>query len=144
MIESLDNCILKIEHGIGHTKQAEDRAVGQKFLAALAPVLATLEVGTVTLDQLKNIERLFDQSWLKDEGPLGTYCGDWEIFSDQCRRMILGGMTVNERLFALGLLDESDRLAEARNWNGLRSVLQQVYLSPENIEQIVKTRRKKT
>ena len=144
MIESLANCILKIEHGIGHTKQAEDRAVGRKFLAALAPVLATIEVGFVTLDQLRSVERLFDQSWLKDEGPFGTYRGDWEVFSDQCRQQIVGGMTVNERLFALGMLDEFDRLSAAQDWDSLRSLLRQVYLTPDNIEQIVKTRRKKT
>jgi hypothetical protein len=54
------------------------------------------------------------------------------------------GMTVNERLFSLGLLDDFDRRVENRDWDGLRSLLQQVNLTPNTIDQIIASKRRNT
>ena len=48
-------------------------------------------------------------------------------------------MTVNERLFAAGLLGDFDAAAAARNRAGLRSLLAVVYVPERDIEAIVRT-----
>jgi hypothetical protein len=48
-----------------------------------------------------------------------------------------GGMTVNERLYLAGLLDEFDAAVEKRDAAALREILTKVFLSEQNIEAIV-------
>jgi iron uptake system EfeUOB component EfeO/EfeM len=47
------------------------------------------------------------------------------------------GMTVNERLFVSGLMDEFDRAVEARDVDRIRSILGDVELTEESIEPIL-------
>jgi hypothetical protein len=49
------------------------------------------------------------------------------------------GMTVNERLFAAGLLDEFDTAVNHKNRDKVVALLQQVELSYEQAELITKT-----
>jgi hypothetical protein len=53
------------------------------------------------------------------------------------KREVLG-MTVNERLYLAGLLDDFDKAAKQKNTAKLRSLLEKVHLSPENIDAIIK------
>ncbi len=48
-------------------------------------------------------------------------------------------MTVNERLFAAGFLDDFDAAAAARDTTGLRSLLAAVHVPERDIEVIVRT-----
>lgn len=47
------------------------------------------------------------------------------------------GMTVNERLFVSGLMDEFDRAVEARDFDRIRSILRDVELTEESIAPIL-------
>lgn len=47
-------------------------------------------------------------------------------------------MTVNERLYAAGLLDEFDRAVQAADVETLERVLRRVQLSDENIAAIIR------
>lgn len=47
------------------------------------------------------------------------------------------GMTVNERLFHAGLLDDFDKSIEEQDKTKLVLVLEKVFLSQENIEAII-------
>jgi len=47
----------------------------------------------------------------------------------------LGGMTVNERLFAMGLLDQWDEAAQARDRSRMTQILSQCALSKEQCEE---------
>jgi hypothetical protein len=47
------------------------------------------------------------------------------------------GMTVNERLYVAGLLDAFEDAIAQQNENELRSISEEVHLSPENIEILV-------
>ncbi|HEX8638608.1 MAG TPA: hypothetical protein VF692_11135 [Pyrinomonadaceae bacterium] len=47
------------------------------------------------------------------------------------------GMTVNERLYLSGLLDDFENAAKQRNKKELKSILEKVYLNSENIEAII-------
>jgi hypothetical protein len=48
-----------------------------------------------------------------------------------------GGMTVNERLWAAGLLDVFDEAIERKNETRFREICQRVFLGPENIQALV-------
>ena len=49
------------------------------------------------------------------------------------------GMTVNERLFVSGLFDEFDKAVNERDENAMRAILEQVYLTSENIKAIIRS-----
>lgn len=49
----------------------------------------------------------------------------------------IGGMTVNERLWHLGLFERFDACVERGDRDGLRAVLKECALSDENIERII-------
>ena len=48
------------------------------------------------------------------------------------------GMTVNERLFVAGLMHAFDEAVARRSEEDVRRILAQVFLSPDNIEAIVR------
>ena len=48
------------------------------------------------------------------------------------------GMTVNERLYASGLMDEFDKAVEEKNVGRVRIVLEKVELTEESIKPILK------
>ena len=47
------------------------------------------------------------------------------------------GMTVNERLFVSGLIDEFEKAVEEKNENAARAVLEKVELNDESIKPIL-------
>jgi hypothetical protein len=49
-----------------------------------------------------------------------------------------GGMTVNERLLAAGLVEDFDRAVRAGDLQSLKKILRDVQLSDENIAAILK------
>lgn len=50
------------------------------------------------------------------------------------------GMTVNERLYQSGLLDEFDRAVSEKNTDAAISILKEVELTDENIKPILEKR----
>lgn len=137
MLNALANCILKIEHGVKASTRPEDRVLGDKFLATLAPILAAAELGINELKDLNAFERLVGNSFLIAPEPFGTFYEDWTNFRDQCERLIVSGMTVNERLFVLGRLEAFERFVEAMDWDECRSILRRVHLDEKNVETII-------
>ncbi len=49
------------------------------------------------------------------------------------------GMTVNERLYASGLMDECDRAVREKNTTEVVRILKEVELTDENIRQILES-----
>ena len=47
------------------------------------------------------------------------------------------GMTVNERLYVAGLIDDFDEAVSQNNKLRLKFILEKIYLSPENIQVII-------
>ncbi len=47
------------------------------------------------------------------------------------------GMTVNERLYVAGLIDDFDEAVSQNNKLSLKFILEKIYLSPENIQVII-------
>ena len=48
------------------------------------------------------------------------------------------GMTVNERLYRSGLLREFDEAVAIKDQKAVRKILEQIYLTPENVEAIIR------
>ena len=53
------------------------------------------------------------------------------------------GMTVNERLWAIGLFDEFYQAEHKRDENTMRSILEKLHLGPNNVEAIIENARNK-
>lgn len=141
MLNALSNCILKIEHGIRHSNRPEDRILGEKFLAYLAPVLASSELSCVQIEQLNGFERLVGHSFLVDPRPFGTFYDDWKEYKDQCERMLCLGMTANERIYSLGLLDDFDKSSRNRDWSAMAEILHRAHFESKEIEGIIKSQK---
>ena len=60
----------------------------------------------------------------------------WDRFKELLVKSI-HGMTVNERLFNLGLLEEFDGATAKRDKSKLRSILAKCFLSEQNIQAII-------
>ena len=54
----------------------------------------------------------------------------------------MSGMTVNERLFLSGLINEFDEAVAQKNKLKLKSILEKIYLSQENIQIIIEQKLK--
>ena len=52
------------------------------------------------------------------------------------------GMTVNERLYASGLMDAFDKAVEEKNFDDMRRILEQVELTEANIGPILEQHKK--
>lgn len=137
MLNPLANCILKIEHGVKTSSRPEDRVLGERFLATLAPIMAAAELGSNELKDLDTFERLVGHSFLVSPEPFGSYYEDWKEFRQQCERLVVSGMTVNERLFGLGLLDAFDQFVAAKEWDECRSILRRAHVGDSNVEAII-------
>lgn len=142
MLESLANCILKIEHGIKSTNRPEDRILGEKFLASLAPILAAAELRLNEIIDLDTFEQMLGHSFLIDAVSFGTFYEDWKVFRTEYERLMVSGMTVNERLFALGLLDAFEQSVQVSNWNECRAILQRAHVGEENVKEIIAKHKK--
>lgn len=85
--------------------------------------------------QIDSFEKLISDPWMNDQMIFAEVYGAWKTFKNSYVRKI-GGMTVNERLFHMGLL--ADFEASEGDASRMRSILRAVFLSSENIEAIVK------
>lgn len=137
MVEALANCILKIEHGVRSTTRPEDRLLGERFLATLAPILAAAELRSNELRDLDAFERLVGHTFLIDPSPFGTFYDDWKVFRAECECLVVSGMTVNERLFALGLLNAFDQFVQTKDWDECRAILRRAHVGEDNVNAII-------
>lgn len=137
MHDTLAKCILAFDAGLTECHRSEDRALVSTYLAALAPVLAKCSVGSDVLGDLQSIERLFGNSWVIDERPFLTALNYWREFKNSYERLSLGAMTVNERLFALHLLDEFAAAKNSNNTERMKTLLRRVYVEEQSIEAIL-------
>ena len=88
--------------------------------------------------ELPAIERLFGHAWLIDDGPFRGALLKWRQFREAYETFALGGLTVNERLFALGTFDAFDRAQAARDVAEIRRLLTEAHVDEPSIQQIIK------
>jgi hypothetical protein len=137
MHDTLAKCILAFDAGLAECHRSEDRALVSTYLASLAPVLAKCTVGSDVLGDLQSIERLFGNSWVIDEKPFLSALNYWREFKTSYERFSLSAMTVNERLFALQLLDEFAVAEDSNNTELMEALLRRIYLDERSIEEIL-------
>lgn len=129
--------IRRFSQGLQHSKRPEDRKLATDYLAALAPLLANATLGENILKDLGTIERLLGQTWLVDPAPFQEALEEWRTFKSEYEKWTLSGMTVNERLHALGLLEAFDRACKSQDRVKVTALLQKVHVDEPSIRQIL-------
>lgn len=139
---ALARFISEMEQQAGSTNEAEDRPLYEKFLDKAAIIVAKVEQDKPVGDDVATMERLFGHTWFKDEDAYTRIYNEWDTFKGLLTQSI-HGMTVNERLFNLGLLEELDEAVAKHDEPRLRGVLFKCFLSDDNVEAIIKQQLKK-
>ncbi len=135
-IAALSRFILEIKRLQDETHYAEDRPIYGMYLAQAAIILAKVAENRGVGDDVSTMERLFGNTWIKDSAAYNNAYSAWDDFKGLLTQSI-HGMTVNERLFSLGLLDEYDKAVEKRSEDHLKAVLSKCFLTQENIRAII-------
>ena len=139
---ALARFISEMEQQAGSTHEAKDRPLYDKFLAKAAIIVAKVEQDEPIGDDVATMERLFGHTWLSDETAYTRIYTEWDTFKGLLTRSI-HGMTVNERLFNLGLLDQFDEAIARQDEPGLRGILFKCFLDDDNVESIINRHLKK-
>ena len=124
------------------THEAEDRRIYGMYLSNVSVILAKVIQDKPIGSDISSMERLFGNTWLKDGDAYSKAYSAWDNFKSLFTQSI-HGMTVNERLFVLGLLDEFDSASAKKSQCEMESILSKCFLSQENIQAIVKKELKK-
>ena len=138
MYRALAESILEFQSGLAHTNRAEDRSTAATYLAALAPLLARATLGDDILRDIPTVERLFGTTWIIDDHPFENAFTKWREFVSTYSQHALGGMTVNERLVAMNLLDDFDAASKRHDTATIRDILRRLYLDESSIEAILR------
>lgn len=142
LITALARFISEMERQAGSTHEAEDRPLYDKFLAKAAVIMAKVEQDQAVGDDVATTERLFGHTWFKDEEAYTLIYTEWDTFKGLLTQSIRG-MTVNERLFSLGLLEEFYEAVVERDAPRQRAILFKCFLRDDNVEAIIKRQLKK-
>ena len=137
MHRTLAEVIQDLEQGIRESDRPEDRKLATDYLAALAPLLASVVMGQDILRQLPAFERLLGNTRLIDEAPFRAALEKWRLFRNEYERFVLGGMTVNERLVALGLMEAFERACAAGDAAEVRRLLAEARVDEPSIGRVI-------
>jgi hypothetical protein len=137
MHRTLAETIESFSRGIERSKRPEDRKLAADYLAALAPLLARATLGESILRDFATIERLFGQTWIVESAPFEEAFEKWRAFKAEYERWAVSGMTVNERLHAVGLLEAFDEACNSRDVDTVRELLLKVHVDESSIQTIL-------
>lgn len=133
---ALSRFVSETKHLMDATHEAEDRRIYEMYLAYAGVILAKVIQEQGVGNEISSMERLFGNTWLKDGDAYSKLYATWDEFKRLLTQSI-HGMTVNERLYTLGLIDEFDKAVEQKNESKLRAVLSKCFLSEGNIQTII-------
>lgn len=139
MHRALAEAIELFEAGIGDCHCPEDRSLVERYLSALAPILAAAVLGNDILRRLETIERLFGHTWLVDSAPFDAAFKKWRQFRTEYVEFALQGMTVNERLYALSLSDDYDQAVRSGAQQRIRFLLGRAKVDDDSINRIIES-----
>jgi hypothetical protein len=134
---ALAESICHFEAGLEACKRPEDRALVQRYLAALAPILGAAVLGRDILQRLQPVERLFGNSWLIDQAPFESAFAKWREFRCEYEAFASRGMTINERLHAFSLSEAYDHAVSTGDRDAVRTILKKVYVDDDAISRII-------
>jgi len=136
LISALSHFIIEAKRLMDETHQAQDRQIYGLYLAHVGVILAKIAQDEGIGDAIDTMERLFSNTWLRDEKAYHQLYSAWDDFKRLLAEFI-HGMTVNERLYTLGLLDEFDKAVQHGSEDRMRIVLSKCFLSENNIRRII-------
>lgn len=137
MHRTLAEVVELFEDGLANCHRSEDRAVVEKYLSALAPVLADAVLGKDVLSRLRQVERLFGHTWLRDQAPFEPALMKWRQFRREYEEFAVRGMTVNERLHAFSLFESYGQALVRRDVDEIRLILHSIHVDDDSIASIV-------
>ena len=112
-----------------------DRSLVVKITDAVQVLQTALATYGTVRYQIQQLEKLFCDPWMEDQRLYDGLYSSWSKFRSQYQHE-MAAMTVNERLCHMGLMDDFEKA------NGhperLRAVLRAAFLSPSDIEAIVR------
>ena len=139
---ALARFIAEVERLSQETHETKDRLLYEKYMAKAGGILAKVELDIPIGDDVDSMERLLGQTWLKDDESYSKAYSEWDTFKGLLTQSIYG-MTVNERLFNLGLLEEFDDAVARSDEPRLRKVLFKCFLDEQNVEAIIEQQLRK-
>lgn len=138
MHRELAKTILLFSQGVEKSNRPEGRRLANDYLAALAPLLAHAVVGDNILKDINAIERLFGNTWVIDNLPFEEAFKNWRLFKEEYETFTLSSMTVNERLFALELIDVFDVACKEKDESRMREILKKARVDNQSIIATIK------
>ena len=135
-ISALSRFILIVKRLLNETHEENDRSIYEMYLAKARIILGKVEQSQGIGDDISSMEHLFGNTWLKGGSAYDQAYSAWDEFKGLLTQSI-HGMTVNERLFTLGLMDEFDNAVERKSEARMRSVLSRCFLTQDNIQTII-------
>jgi hypothetical protein len=121
---------------------ADDRRIFEMYLDRVGVILTKVNQDQNFGNDVYSMERLFGNTWLKDGEAYSKAYATWDEFKKLLTQSI-HGMTVNERLKTLGLIDEFDIAVGQKNESKLRAVLSKCFLTDANIQTIIDQQKKR-
>ena len=137
MHRTLAETIECFSRGLTRSTRPEDRKLATDYLAAMAPLLARATLGESILTDLAAIDRLFGQSWMIDAEPFGEAFEKWRVFKSEYTQWVVSGMTINERLHAMGTLDAYDAARRSSDHHTVRELLLAAHVDEASIQRIL-------
>lgn len=141
-ITALAEFVIIVHDLAKETHEAEDRRIYDLYLSNVSVILAKVIQDIPIGNDISSMERLFGNTWLKEDSAYSKAYSSWDNFKGLFTQSI-HGMTVNERLFVLGLLNEFDSASEKKSRCEMESILSKCFLTPENIQTIIENELKK-
>jgi hypothetical protein len=118
--------------------EEKDRSLFALYLEHVDALVKRVARGDPMEDKILLIERLFGQTFVVDASAYEELYALWRAFREEVSRL-LGGMTVNERLWALGLLDKFDLACRLGGWFDAACYLRAAEVSEDDIQSILTT-----
>lgn len=141
-ITALSRFITEVQCLQNESHNAGDRRIYDMYLAQAGIILAKVTQDRGVGDDIDTMERTFGNTWLEDGEAYAKAYSTWDEFKGLLTQSI-HGMTVNERLSTLGLMDEFDKAVERKSEDRLKVVLSKCFLTQENIRAIIDRQLKK-
>jgi hypothetical protein len=136
---ALAHFISEVERQANSTHEANDRPLYDKFLSKSAIIMTKVEQNEPIGDYVSIMERLFGNTWFNDENAYTQIYSEWDLFKSLLEQeQSIHAMTVNERLYSLGLFEEFDTAVAVGDMPRLRALLSKCFLDNDDIETIIK------
>jgi hypothetical protein len=124
------------------THEEESRKIYDLFLSNASVISEKVIQDNPIGNDILSMNRLFGKTWLKADSTYSTAYLSWDKFQGLVTQSIQG-MTTNERLFVLGLLDPFDSASAKKSRSEMESILSKCFLTPENVKSIIENELKK-